>query len=107
MCGIIGVARRRATREPPNLAELLATLDAAQARLTGWSDGLDSLHDAAAELRAVDTALRGAPGVFAMVDDPAGTAALAERSRAITALLMRLEQRLDAVEPPPTRVALQ
>ena len=42
-----------------------------------------------------------------MVDDPAGAAALAERSRAITALLMTLEQRLDAVEQPPTGAALE
>src|SRR5258708_20545474 len=107
MCGIIGVVRRRATRQPPNLDDLVRTLDGAQAQLSGWSGELGRLHDAATALRYVDTALRGAPGVFALVDDPAGADALAERSGAITALIAGIEQDLDARARPPTGAELE
>ncbi len=107
MCGIIGVVRRRATRQPPNLAELLATLDAARNRLADSSGDLAGLHGAATALRQVDTALRGAPGVFALVDDPAGADELATRSSAITALIAGIEQDLDARPHPPTGAELE
>jgi len=102
MCGIIGVVRRPATREPPNLAELTSTLDEARAQLTDWAGQLESLHEVAAKLRRVDVDLRGAPGVFALVGDPAGTHELDARSEAITALLNAIEQGLDAGQQPAT-----
>src|SRR5260370_17410316 len=102
MCGIIGVIRRRATRQPPNLDDLVRTLDGAQAQLSGWSGELGRLHDAATALRYVDTALRGAPGVFALVDDPAAPDPLADRTGPLTALLPPTHPPPPARPPPPT-----
>src|SRR5580700_4359270 len=102
MCGIIGVVRRPATREPPNLADLISTLDEARAQLTDWAGQLETLHEVAATLRRVDVDLRGAPGVFALVGDPAGTHELETRSEAIIAVLTAIEQDLDAGQQPAT-----
>lgn len=107
MCGIIGVVRRPATREPPNLAALIATLDEARATLTDWAGSVDALHDVGAQLRGVDTDLRGVPGVVALVGDPAGARELETRSDTVTALLTGIEQRLDAGEDPATGAELE
>ena len=107
MCGIIGVVRRRATREPPELSELISTLDEARATLTDWSGRIESLHEAAAKLSRVDVDLRGAPGVLALVGDPAGAHELDVRSKAIDALVTGIEQRLDTGEQPASGAELE
>src|SRR5476651_716634 len=107
MCGIIGVIRRRATREPPELSELISTLDEARATLTDWSGRIESLHEAAAKLSRVDVDLRGAPGVLALVGDPAGAHELDVRSKAIDALVTGIEQRLDTGEQPASGAELE
>ena len=43
MCGIVGVVRRRSTREPPELGALLVELDGAVARVGEWSGDAESL----------------------------------------------------------------
>jgi glucosamine--fructose-6-phosphate aminotransferase (isomerizing) len=98
MCGIFGVVRRRATRRPPDLSTLVGTLDGVHERLAGWSGDLASLEGAASALAAADAALRGVPGVAALLGDPAGTRALEERAAAIGAQMGDIERRLDAGE---------
>ena len=98
MCGIFGVVRRRSARRPPDLAELLARVDDVQGRLEGWSGDVAALDTAAAALLDVDTALRGVPGVQALLADRAGAGALGERVATIAARLAAIEGRLDAGE---------
>jgi glucosamine--fructose-6-phosphate aminotransferase (isomerizing) len=75
---------------------LLSTLDDARVRLADWSGRIETLHETAAQLISVDAQLRGAPGVLALVGDPAGAQEFDARSGAITALLAGIEQYLDA-----------
>ena len=98
MCGIFGVVRRRATRRPPELVPLVGTLDGVHQRLADWSGDLASLDAAAAALLDVDTALRGVPGVAALLGDRSGARALEERAAAVGAQMADIEARLDAGE---------
>jgi glucosamine--fructose-6-phosphate aminotransferase (isomerizing) len=98
MCGIFGVVRRRATRRPPELVPLVGTLDGVHQRLADWSGDLASLEAAAAALLDVDTALRGVPGVAALLGDRSGARALEERAAAVGAQMADIEARLDAGE---------
>ena len=75
MCGIVAVVRRPTDRTPPSLSELAAELR----RATGHLDEAfragppaGPLAEASAHVEAVDAALRGVPGVRALIDDPAG-----------------------------------
>ncbi|HZP31191.1 MAG TPA: SIS domain-containing protein [Acidimicrobiia bacterium] len=88
MCGIVGVVRRRSRRAQPDGRALVASLDAAVARAE-----LDppALVEVAALVEAADAALRGVPGVRALVADP-GLAADVDRAAG------ELEQRLRALE---------
>jgi glutamine---fructose-6-phosphate transaminase (isomerizing) len=79
MCGIVGIVSRPPTRPAPTAEELLAGLDAA---LRAGND-IELLTRSVA---GVDHALRGLPGVLALVD----------RHELITALTARLD-RLDAM----------
>jgi glutamine---fructose-6-phosphate transaminase (isomerizing) len=79
MCGIVGILSRPPTRPAPAPDELLAGLDAA---LRAGPD-IDVLTR---EVAGVDRALRGLPGVMALVD----------RHELVTALTARLD-RLDAM----------
>ena len=102
MCGIVAVVRRRSDRTPPLLSDLLADLELAashldaalDATLPGEAGPRGLLVEAAVHVEAVDQALRGVPGVQALVADRAGAdllavelAAQAERCRAIEARL--------------------
>ena len=64
MCGIIAVVRRPSRRTPPDAGPLLAELDAARATLDA---GPSRLAEAAAKVAGVDRALRGVPGVTALL----------------------------------------
>ncbi|MCJ7439160.1 MAG: SIS domain-containing protein [Acidimicrobiia bacterium] len=96
MCGIIGVVRRRSTRVPPELAPLVADLDACVARVEGWAGSVDDLVVSATAVERVDAALRGVPGVRALLADRAGALAIEHRVDTITALLRAAEAALDS-----------
>jgi glucosamine--fructose-6-phosphate aminotransferase (isomerizing) len=107
MCGIIGVVRRRATRPPPAIAPLVTTLDAALAAIADWHGTLAELDGAARQLQDLDVALRGEPGIRALLDDPGGARDLDDRAERATGLLDALEARLDAGEAPPAGIDLE
>ena len=92
MCGIVGVVRRRSRREPPDGRALVAQLDAAVARA-----GLDAgaLLDVAALVEAVDAALRGVPGVRALVHDPEAATGIDGAAGALQQRLLGIETDLD------------
>ena len=91
MCGIVAVLRRPARRVPPAGDELLADLEAAAGALSD----LDRLADAAALVAAVDEALRGVPGVTALLDANLAAAVRATTEQ-IDAEIRRIEASLDA-----------
>ena len=97
MCGIIAVLRRRSDRLPPTGAHLVSSLQ------RGWSaldvPGprlLDGLVQAAGEMEAVDAALRGAPGVQALLAEAGLADDLTNRVEAWWERLGWLERDLDA-----------
>ena len=92
MCGIVGVVRRRSRREPPDGRALVAQLDAAveAARLDA-----SALVEVAALVEAVDRALRGVPGVRALLADPGLQGLLDGRTGALQQRLSSLEADLD------------
>jgi glucosamine--fructose-6-phosphate aminotransferase (isomerizing) len=100
MCGIIGVVRRRATRVPPETADLVTALDDVLRGLAPWADGSGAdpadLAQLASAIEQVDLELRGVPGVRALLGDPSGALALADRADRLAGLLARAEDALDA-----------
>jgi glucosamine--fructose-6-phosphate aminotransferase (isomerizing) len=70
MCGIIAVVQRPARRAAPDLAPLLDSLVEARAALQAGSDVVDATGHAATALEQVDLALRGVPGVRALLAHP-------------------------------------
>ncbi|MET0895789.1 MAG: SIS domain-containing protein [Acidimicrobiia bacterium] len=99
MCGIVGVVRRRAARNAPDLAELAHAVDEALAALDGSEDLSERLRAAARRLRTVDTELRGAPGVQALLADPSGRDTIAARVVAVGARVSELEAALESAAP--------
>src|SRR5262245_6311644 len=87
MCGIVGVVRRRAQRVPPDLASLRGALDAALGTLDTGAPLVERLARATEELLEVDTALRGAPGVRALLADPDGSTTIGTLVQSITTRL--------------------
>ncbi len=98
MCGIIGVVRRRSTRVPPSLEPLTAEVVAALQRVAGWTHGVDGLVAAAASIETVDLALRGVPGVRALLGDRAGALAIEHHSTDLIEALKAREAALDVGE---------
>src|SRR5690242_1720424 len=99
MCGIVAVVRRPSDRTPPSLDQLADELRRATGHLEGdvAFDALAGALDlAAAHVEAVDVALRGVPGVQALLADPAGAAALGAELGTEHQLLGLIEARLDA-----------
>ncbi|MEX0664031.1 MAG: SIS domain-containing protein [Acidimicrobiia bacterium] len=95
MCGIIGVVRRRSTRLAPALAPLVEELEAAAVRLGSWAGDVADLNAAAAAIERVDAALRGVPGVTALLTDRPGAVGIDHHSEALTNLFTASERRLD------------
>jgi glucosamine--fructose-6-phosphate aminotransferase (isomerizing) len=91
MCGIIGIVSRPPTRATPDAADLLAGLDRAieSARASDLVGG-------ALQARAVDEALRGLPGVLALVGHLDLVAAITSRLDQLDASALEAERRLDA-----------
>ncbi len=95
MCGIVGVVRRRATRPVPDAAALVHDLDRALTSLDGDGPLAPRLHDVAGIVETVDAALRGVPGVRALLGDPQATLLVADRVELLTDRLDTLERDLD------------
>ena len=95
MCGIVGVVRRRARRTPPDPTALAADLVEALAVLNSNAPLGDRLGDTATLVSAVDSALRGAPGVRALLGAPNVSAALDDRLGALWLQLDAIERDLD------------
>jgi len=94
MCGIIGILSRPATRPSPTPDDIFAGLDAA----------LADRHDAAAvaaHLRDVDHALRGLPGLLALVEHRSLVASITGCLDQLDAAVAELEARLadDTLDP--------
>ena len=112
MCGIIAVIKRSSERRPPAPGELRDRLQGAEATVAAARDSeqrvTDQLDRAYEQLLAVDTPLRGTPGLQCLLGNPdfiaelkAGTARLDEAIRyiehRIDAGLLRLEGDVEAV----------
>lgn len=99
MCGIVAVLRRPSDRTPPELAGLLDLLAAATADLErglgAEPPAVADLVTAAGHLGTVDAALRGGPGVRALIADVAGCAAIAAAVRHQAAIVSEFDARWD------------
>ncbi len=98
MCGIIGVVRRRSQRLPPSTDILLANLQQARVVADRLADGptlVDALTTVADQLEIVDAALRGTPGVQALLAEPGLADAVAHEIAQIDDAIADLDRRLD------------
>src|SRR5438128_8392522 len=95
MCGIVAVVGCASERVPPDLADLEAGLRRAHAQLDADAF-LDAVKEAVAEITAVDVALRGTPGVRALVGDTDGAARLEQLAVELDERVSRLDEELDA-----------
>ena len=84
MCGIIGVVRRPAGRQPPTPDELLGLVDAALAEFPD-----------ATPLERADALLRGVPGVRALLDAPGLAGEIRSRVDELDRRIRRRELDLD------------
>jgi glucosamine--fructose-6-phosphate aminotransferase (isomerizing) len=96
MCGIVAVVREPGRRDLPDLAALLAALDAVEATLATGTADVTTLDRAASGLRAIDRTLRVDDGIAALVSDPVRAGALEHRAAGCARLLGDLDARLDA-----------
>ncbi len=100
MCGIVAVVRRPSRRTPPELDPLVDALRAAAAALPDDVEdartSAAALGEFAARVEAVDSPLRGVPGVRALLADPDGRGDLTAAARALQDAVDRLDQVLDA-----------
>ncbi|HEY8094140.1 MAG TPA: glucosamine-6-phosphate synthase, partial [Acidimicrobiales bacterium] len=100
MCGIVAVISRPTGRETPAAEQVLGLLDAAVTAADpgapaadGLTSGLTLVADRAAQ---ADGLLRGVPGVLALADRPALTAAIEARLDQLDAYVVAEEARVDA-----------
>jgi glucosamine--fructose-6-phosphate aminotransferase (isomerizing) len=93
MCGIIGIVSRPPTRDTPDVAELVAQLDRAHGDITLVPA---DVVGATASARLVNEALRGLPGVLALVGHVDLVAAITARLDQLDAATSEIERRLDA-----------
>ena len=92
MCGIVAIVRRPSGRPPPTAAEISAGLTAANAAMGDTA----TLTDAAAALEGVDAALRGTPGIRALLDANDVVPVLEAALSLVDDRVARLEASLDA-----------
>ena len=95
MCGIVGVVRRRAQRDAPDIAELQQLVAAAEIAFDGFGSIDGRLTGAAEPLERLDAQLRGVPGVRVLIGDPAFAQYLARHLTALEAKFDELELGLD------------
>ena len=93
MCGIIGIVSRPPTRATPDAADLTAGLDRALAAISATPA---DVIGAGAHARRVDEALRGLPGVLALVGHIDLVAGLISRLDRLDVAATDIERRLDA-----------
>ncbi|MGH8997787.1 MAG: SIS domain-containing protein [Acidimicrobiia bacterium] len=91
MCGIVAVLRRPARRLPPAGADVLAGLD----RAIAAAGALETLGESATVAEDVDLALRGTPGITALLADPSLARAAEVRCAQLDDIVAGLEQSLD------------
>ncbi len=98
MCGIVSIIRRPSERPPPSASDVLDALGAARAGLPTSIDGPDvgPLEEAAEHLERADRLLRGTPGVWALLGDPALAKGVDEEASALDAGIAKLETALDS-----------
>ncbi len=108
MCGIVAVIRRRPTRRPPDPGTLERTLvgarqalDAVLATAGDRAAWLPALDGAASSLEAVDRALRGRPGLEALLGSLRLATTVASAVEHLVTRLDAIEADLDAAPPPP------
>jgi len=92
MCGIIGIVSRPPTRATPDAADVVAGLDRGLAAVSSTPHGI---VDATTAVRGVDEALRGLPGVLALVGHVDLVAALTARLDRLDEAAHDLERGLD------------
>lgn len=97
MCGIFAVLRAPSDRKPPSRAAVDALLQAA-ATAAAVPDPVRALNEAATQLNNLDRQLRGAPGMQALIADPAISMAVAAQVATIAERITSTEQALDAGE---------
>ncbi|MDQ3978972.1 MAG: glucosamine-6-phosphate synthase, partial [Actinomycetota bacterium] len=102
MCGIVAVLRRPARRQPPSRDLLIADLEGAASAV----GDVGRLGDAAAALARVDEALRGVPGVRALLNADLA-AAVQARAEGIDAQIRRIEVSLDTGQQDLSTAALE
>ncbi len=105
MCGIIAIVRQRSDRAVPATGALVEDLDAADAVIDGAGPDdltpdrfLDPLARVADALERLDAALRGGPGVRALLADPALAVTITERTGAVLSWVDALDAALDDSE---------
>ena len=99
MCGIIAVVRRPGRRPPPERSWIEEELRTAWTALSGEPIAPVSAIDvAAAQVAAVDAALRGSRGVRRLLESPDLAAELEERMAAFEDEAVRLERWADSGE---------
>ncbi|HET9692488.1 MAG TPA: SIS domain-containing protein, partial [Acidimicrobiales bacterium] len=96
MCGIVAVLARRPTRPAPDARALAATLADVAARVDAGASAAD-LAAAAEVAGAADRALRGVPGLEALLSG--GAPDLEAATAALGDAIVELEGSLDRVEP--------
>ena len=95
MCGIVAIVRRRATRSVPTSDEITALLPIVGDGLAADPAALAVLADG---FEAVDVALKGVPGVTALVRDADLTALLTHRIDQVEGSITTLEAELEAAD---------
>src|SRR5690348_9204119 len=97
MCGIVAVVRRPPDGTPPELAPLLAELDAVLAQLAAPDADRDAaaLAAAGASVQGVARTLRGPLGAWALLLDPVAAGAFGHRATELGTRLTAIETRLD------------
>jgi glucosamine--fructose-6-phosphate aminotransferase (isomerizing) len=100
MCGIVAVLRRSGSRLPPDGAHLLAELERAVSLLTEaggpTAAALPTLGPVAERVEAVDTLLRGSPGVRALLAERALAVGIEHHVEQLQMATDRVEAALDA-----------
>jgi len=97
MCGIIAIVRRPSTADPTSSKTITTGLDEAIDSLRAGEGGTlnAALVGAAERVEAVDRALRGSPGVRALMGDPGLLATVDRASAAIGDVVRSIESTLD------------
>ncbi len=97
MCGIVAIATRPSSRPRPELSALAERVRIVIDRLQSEPAVVDAaaLDEVAAELSTIDRALRGVPGVLALIGEPLAAATLEYCADALTEEIAECERRIE------------